>query len=102
MLDSFFRVKAISTIFYSFPHFSLHSKMNSSNPLQILPFFFLSFFPSFLLSLPPSLPFFLSLWLRWVLVPVRAFLSCGDWGLLFVVVRGLLTAVDSLVVEHGI
>ena len=30
----------------------------------------------------------------------RAFSSCGDWGLLFFVVRGLLIAVASLVVEH--
>ena len=30
----------------------------------------------------------------------RAFSSCGEWGLLFVVVRGLLIAVASLVAEH--
>ena len=30
----------------------------------------------------------------------RAFSSCGEWGLLFVAVRGLLIAVASLVVEH--
>ena len=30
----------------------------------------------------------------------RAFSSCGEWGLLFIVVRGLLTAVASLVAEH--
>ena len=29
-----------------------------------------------------------------------AFSRCGEWGLLFVVVHGLLTAVASLVVEH--
>ena len=29
-----------------------------------------------------------------------AFSSCGEQGLLFVVVRGRLTAVASLVVEH--
>ena len=33
---------------------------------------------------------------------VRAFSSCGEQGLLFSVVRGLLTAVASLVVEHGL
>ena len=33
---------------------------------------------------------------------VRAFSSCGEQGLLFVVVRGLLIAVASLVVEHGL
>ena len=32
----------------------------------------------------------------------RAFSSCGEQGLLFVVVRGLLIAVASLVVEHGL
>ena len=32
---------------------------------------------------------------------VRAFSSCGEWGLLFVAVRGLLIAVASLV-EHGL
>ena len=31
---------------------------------------------------------------------VRAFSSCGEWGLLFVAVRGLLIVVASLVVEH--
>ena len=30
----------------------------------------------------------------------RAFSSCGEWGLLFVVVRGLPIAVASLVAEH--
>ena len=30
----------------------------------------------------------------------RAFSSCGEQGLLFVSVRGLLTAVASLVAEH--
>ena len=32
----------------------------------------------------------------------RAFSSCGEWGLLFVVVHGLLIAVASLVAEHGL
>ena len=31
-----------------------------------------------------------------------AFSSCGERGLLFVAVRGLLIAVASLVVEHGL
>ena len=30
----------------------------------------------------------------------RAFSSCSKWGLLFIAVRGLLTIVASLVVEH--
>ena len=33
---------------------------------------------------------------------VRAFSSCGQRGLLFIAVRGLLIAVASLVVEHGL
>ena len=33
---------------------------------------------------------------------VWAFSSCGERGLLFVVVRGFLIAVASLVVEHGL
>ena len=32
----------------------------------------------------------------------QAFSSCGEWGLLFTVVRGLLIAVASLVAEHGL
>ena len=32
----------------------------------------------------------------------QAFSSCGEWGLLFLVVRGLLIAVASLVAEHGL
>ena len=32
----------------------------------------------------------------------RAFSSCSEQGLLFVVVCGLLTAVASLVAEHGL
>ena len=31
-----------------------------------------------------------------------AFSRCGERGLLFVVVHGLLTAVGSFVVEHGL
>ena len=33
---------------------------------------------------------------------MRAFSSCGERGLLFVAVRGLLIAVASLVAEHGL
>ena len=32
----------------------------------------------------------------------QGFSSCGEWGLLFVVVRRLLIAVASLVVQHGL
>ena len=33
---------------------------------------------------------------------VRAFSSCGRWGLLFAAVHGLLIAVVFLVAEHGL
>ena len=46
---------------------------------------------------------FIYVWLRWVFfVAARAFSSCGERGLLFVAVCGLLTVVASLVVEHGL
>ena len=45
---------------------------------------------------------FINFWLRWVFVAARAFSSCGERGLLFVAVRGLLIQVASLVVEHGL
>ena len=32
----------------------------------------------------------------------QAFSSCGEWGLLFIVVCRLLIAVASLVAEHGL
>ena len=41
-------------------------------------------------------------WLCWVCCCMWAFCSCDKLGLLFVVVRGLLIAVASLVVEHGL
>ena len=33
---------------------------------------------------------------------IQAFSSCSEQGLLFIVVRGLLIAVASLVAEHGL
>ena len=43
------------------------------------------------------------LWLCWVFVAARGlFSSCGEQGLLFVVVHGLLIVVASLVAEHGL
>ena len=42
-------------------------------------------------------------WLHWVFVAARGFFSsCGERGLLFVAVPGLLIAVASLVAEHGL
>ena len=48
-------------------------------------------------TVPPGKP------LHWVFVAVhRLSSSCGERGLLFVAVRGLLIAVASLVAEHGL
>ena len=42
-------------------------------------------------------------WLHWIFVAARRlFSSRGEWGLLFVVVHGLLIAVASLVAELGL
>ena len=45
---------------------------------------------------------YLFIWLCWVSCCTRAFSSCSERGLLFVVVRGLLTAMASFVAEHGL
>ena len=46
---------------------------------------------------------FIYFWLHWVFIAAhRLFSSCVERGLLFVAVRGLLIAVASLVVEHGL
>ena len=45
---------------------------------------------------------FIYFWLHWVFVAAWAFPSCSERGLLFVMVRGLLIAVASLVAEHGL
>ena len=44
--------------------------------------------------------YFIYFWLRWVFVAARGLSLVG--GLLFDVARGLLIAVASLVVEHGL
>ena len=41
------------------------------------------------------------LWLCWVHCCMRAFSSCSEWGLRFIVVCGLLFTVASLVMEHS-
>ena len=47
--------------------------------------------------------FFFFFWLRWVFIAARRLVSsCGERGLLFVVVHWLLIAVASLVAEHGL
>ena len=45
---------------------------------------------------------FVCFWLHWVLIAARASSSYSKRGLLFVAVHGLLSAVASLVVEHGL
>ena len=64
----------------------------STPPSWLIPIFFLKF-----------IYLFIYLWLHWVFIAAcRLFSSCGEWGLLFVAVRGLLIAVASLVVDHGL
>ena len=47
--------------------------------------------------------FYLCFQLCWVFVAAsRFFSSCGEQGLLFIAVCGLLIAVASLIAEHGI
>ena len=44
---------------------------------------------------------FIYFWLCWVFIAARGlFSSCGERGLLFVAVHGLLIVVASLVAEH--
>ena len=59
----------------------------------------------------PPLIFFFLIYLFYLLIILAAlglgccawaFSSCGEWGLLFVAVRGLLIAVASLVAENGL
>ena len=60
----------------------------------ILLYFFLSFWKIYLC---------MYLWLCWVFIAVwRPFSRYGERGLLWVVVRGLLVVVTSLVAEHGL
>ena len=59
---------------------------------------------------PPGKPHFLKIYyfFKFIVVALglhccaRAFSSCGERGLLFVVLHGLLIVVASLVVEHGL
>ena len=46
--------------------------------------------------------FYLFIYLFLILGCVQAFSSCGEQGLLFIAAPGLLTAVASLVAEHGV
>ena len=62
----------------------------------MLPFFFL-------ITIYLFIYLFIYFGLHWVFIAAHGlFSSCGEQGLLFIVVRGLLIAVASLVVEHGL
>ena len=54
-----------------------------------------TFWPTELLYISFYVCLFIYFWLCWVFVAVRAFSSCSEWELLFVVVRRLLTVVAS-------
>ena len=68
----------------------LHNYIKNKTPLKPI----LHCFSFFIINL------FIYFWLCWVFVAAWAFSSCGERGLLFVAVHGLLNAVASLVVEH--
>ena len=71
--------------------------------LLILSMYTIILYPCILFFFLIYLFIYFYFWLRWVFVAARGlFSSCGEWGLLFVVVRGLLIAVASLVAEHGL
>ena len=91
-LDSFFKITFYWSIVDLQCCISFCLRLSDS-VLCIYRFFFFSF-----------LSFFLSLFLvaLGLCCCTWAFSSCGERGLLFVVVRGLLIAVASLVAEHGL
>ena len=69
--------------------------------LVVAVFFLLILF--FFLNLNLFIYLFIYFWLRWVFVAARRLLSgCGERGPHLAAVRGLLTAVASLVAEHGL
>ena len=72
-------------------------------PTHLSPLLAISLFSFFFLIL-------FIFWMHWIFVAACGlFSSCGEWGLLFVVGRGLLVAVHgllivvaSLIAEHGL
>ena len=80
-------------------HFQLHLYVPKAGR-GVWFFFFFNFFNTLLFPFLNFIYLFLAvLGLRCC---TRAFSSCGEQRLLFVAVRGLLIAVASLVVEHGL
>ena len=71
-----------------------------TDPLS--PFLFFSFFLFFFFSDCYFLKFILFLAALGLCCCARVFSSCGERGLLFVVMHGLLIVVASLVAEHGL
>lgn len=75
--------------------------------LLLLTRHFISFdsfsFPTLLVFFSEHFHFFTYFWSHGILVTVRRLSSqCGEWGFLFAAVCGLLVALGSLVVEHGL
>ena len=93
------QVNGINNILYK------HSTEHFPPVLKLLTYFFSSpSQPSSFRAVKAFILFYLFIfWLRWVFIAARGlFSSCGERGLLFVAVRGLLTAVVSLAAEHGL
>ena len=108
ILPSFLLSLSLPSVPLSLSFFSSFSSFLPPSLPSFLPLS-LSFFPSFFLSLADSsffLFYFIFIYLFLAALGLRccvqAFSSCGEWGLLFVAVRGLLIAVASLVEEHGL
>ena len=70
-----------------------------NNSISVLPYI-LCFFLSFLFCDCLEKHTFLGGWLHWVFCCAQAFSGCGERGLHFVAVCGLLIAVACLVAEH--
>ena len=66
------------------PRIEMSSSLEALLQIGHLSFFFINLFI-----------LFIYFWLHWVFVAAQAFSSCGERGLLFVAVRGLLTAMAS-------
>ena len=79
----------VLTVGCIYPENHHHNTEHFHHPKQFCMFFFCKFIYLFLAALGLSC-------YAW------AFSSCCERGLLFVVVRGLLIAVASLVAEHGL
>ena len=78
-------------------HWQADSQTTAPSGKPFFFFFKLRPFPFFFL-----IYLFIYFWLHWVFHQcARAFSSCGEQGLLFIAVCGLLVVVASLVAEHG-